>query len=61
MSWGGAALRYQEKSKIDSSANIGTTVGSANFQIHPMKLGIDLISYAVIRVYDDAGNVIETH
>ena len=26
-----------------------------------MKLGIDLISYAVIRVYDDAGNVIETH
>jgi hypothetical protein len=26
-----------------------------------MKLGVDLISYAVIRVYDDAGNVIETH
>jgi hypothetical protein len=26
-----------------------------------MKLGIDPISHAVIRVDDDAGNVIETH
>jgi len=26
-----------------------------------MKLGVDPISYAVIRVDDDAGNVIETH
>jgi len=26
-----------------------------------MKLGVDPISYAVIRVVDDAGNVIETH